>query len=95
LVQAAIQNGGKRMDHFDGFLTGLYRRNGFKINNVMEWDDQYAPTGWKHQAINITDPKVSVYANEYAEGPKKGTPEWSAKKAQYLSGKPDVIFRNV
>ena len=95
LIKAAIRVGGKRLDHYDGFLTGFYRRNGFEITTVVEWDDEYAPKGWPYAKININDPKQSVYANEYSERPERGGPEWMAKTKQYLAGKSDVIYRSI
>lgn len=95
LIRAATRNGGKRLDHYDGFLTGFYRRNGFKIETVVQWSDEFTPTGWPFPKLNIDDPKQSVYANEYLGRPKRGTSSWKKKGKQYLAGKPDVIYRTI
>ena len=94
LIKAAVRVGGKRLDHYDGFLTGFYRRNGFKITTVVAWDDEYTPKGWPFTKININDPKQSVYANEYSDSPERGSPDWVVKTKQYLAGKPDIIYRS-
>lgn len=46
LLQSAIKNGGKKLDHFDGFLTGLYERLGFKEIQRFKWVDEYKPQHW-------------------------------------------------
>lgn len=45
MMQAAIRAGGKYLDHFDGFLTDLYSRNGFVEYNRVPYDPQYDPNG--------------------------------------------------
>lgn len=97
LIRAAKRNGGKRLDHVDGFLTDLYRRNNFKITNVYTWDDQYAPDGWAYTPLDITNKKYSIYMGEYNPPGSKlevGSPQWEKKKQQYQSGRPDIVFRS-
>lgn len=45
MVQSAVRMGGKYLDHFDGFLTDLYSRNGFVEYNRVPYDPQYDPNG--------------------------------------------------
>jgi len=56
-LYSAIQNGGTKLDCFDGFLSQkFYPSFGFKSYDRWTWDDQYAPTGWdydKHNRPNI------------------------------------------
>lgn len=93
LIDAAIRLGGDHLDHFDGFLTKLYRDIGFtRVVNVDTWNDAYAPANWKAEPIDITDADRSVYANEWTKI-ERGTPAWKAKAEQYASGKPDVVYR--
>ena len=48
-VWAAIANGGKKLDCFDGFLAKeFYPAFGFKEYDRWKWDDQYAPEGWDY-----------------------------------------------
>lgn len=95
LIEAAKRAGGTKLDHYDGFLTGLYKSCGFKIINVLEWSDEYTPDGWEYKKIDINDPDQSVYATEYKFGPEKGSAEWKKKLIQYKSGRPDVIYRKL
>ena len=98
LIKSAIQHGGKKLDHFDGGLTKLYRSLGFHVVNVVGWDDQYASPNWKYVPIDLSDPNVSVYGGnppEWPHGPKIGSAEWNEKRRQYKSGKPDIIYRQL
>lgn len=95
LIDVAKRMGGRKLDHYDGFLTGLYKSCGFKIDNVLEWSDEYTPDGWEYKPLNINDPDQSVYAVEYTHGPKRGTSKWKKKETQYKSGRPDVIYRKL
>ncbi len=45
LVSSAIQNGGLTLDHFDGYLSDLYSRNGFVEYKRDKYDPQYDPKG--------------------------------------------------
>jgi hypothetical protein len=45
LVKSAIRNGGCYLDHYDGFLTGLYSKLGFIEYDRYAFDPQYDPDG--------------------------------------------------
>ena len=56
LIELAIKEGGSKLDHFDmPALTNLYSSMGFKEYNRMEWDDQYAPNGWRYEKYGRPD----------------------------------------
>lgn len=55
LIQSAISNGGKKLDHFDGFLSQLYEPLGFKEKQRLQWDDQYAPKDWDYDKFGRPD----------------------------------------
>jgi len=55
--------GGTKLDHFDGFLSGLYRRHGFTdVYAIYQWDEQYKPKNWNYDQVDINNPETSVYA---------------------------------
>jgi len=96
LMVAATRNGGSKLDHFDGFLTGFYDGNGFgKIVAIDAWNDEYAPEGWEYELVNIWDPRTSVYAEQLKKYNKidEVPSELRAKIQAYESGKPDIIYR--
>ena len=43
LIDAAVRHGGTKLDHYDGFLSDLYDRHGFKEVARFQWDDKYVP----------------------------------------------------
>ncbi len=45
LMQSAINNGGCYLDHFDGFLSDLYSRNGFIEYKREPYNPKYDPHG--------------------------------------------------
>lgn len=45
LVQAAVRNGGKYLDHFEGMLDKLYSRNGFVEYKRDPYNPEYDPDG--------------------------------------------------
>jgi len=62
-LRMAKESGGARLDHFDGFLSGLYRAHGFTdVYEIYQWDEQYQPAAWDYPEIDIADPATSVYA---------------------------------
>jgi hypothetical protein len=45
LIQSALRNGGRYLDHYDGFLSGFYSKHGFEEYKRDKFDPQYDPTG--------------------------------------------------
>ena len=67
-MRKAVEVGGVKLDHFDGFLSGLYRKYGFTdVTEMYEWDEQYKPKSWGYGAVDITNPKTSVYSEAFSE----------------------------
>lgn len=91
LINKAIEMGGAKLDHFDGYLTGFYRRNGFVLDHTEEWADEYAPAEWRYEEVNIEDPMTSVYAEEKECSER----EYMDAKIRYVNGKPDVVYRKI
>ena len=62
-MNAAKAAGGTKLDHFDGFLSGLYRKHGFtNVYEIYQWDEQYAPEEWNFEKVDVMNPSTSVYA---------------------------------
>lgn len=110
MMKSAIKNGGTKLDHFDGFLTGLYSRNGFaNIKNIDLWNSEYAPDGWGYEKIDIFDPKTSAYANKEEIKNIASNPEaiknvgknYNIAKdvidaiRNYQTGRPSIIYRTI
>jgi hypothetical protein len=96
LIKAAIRNGGTKLDHFDGFLSGFYEKYGFKVVSHEAFNDDYAPAGWKYTPIDFLDPQQSVYAKQANSIPQEQWPqELIDAKARYDAGKPDVVYRQI
>lgn len=55
LIQSAIRLGGTTLDHFDGYLSDLYRKHGFEEYERYKWDDQYAPENWDYKKYGTPD----------------------------------------
>jgi len=108
-LDTAKKNGGTKLDHFDGFLTGLYKKHGFQnIYQVYQWDEQYKPDTWEFPATDIFNPNTSVYADSITtlsyykkEQSLKVDNDTTVlttpydKALQYKYGRPDVIFRKL
>lgn len=63
-MAAAKQKGGTMLDHFDGFLSGLYRKNGFtNVYEVYQWDEQYKPKQWTYDNVDVFNPQTSIYSD--------------------------------
>ncbi len=63
LMQAAIDNGGCFLDHFDGFLSGLYQSMGFVEYNRDKYDPQYDPEGNFSEKYGQSDVIYRVHNN--------------------------------
>jgi hypothetical protein len=91
LLNKAIMKGGKKLDHFDGFLTGFYKSIGFNLKSNDEFLDEYAPESWDYKKVDINNPKLSIYVNEL----KVNNNQFNLAKERYLVGKPDVVYRQL
>ena len=47
MMALAIEQGAKKCDCFDGFLPNLYANFGFKPVSRQEWNQEFAPNGWR------------------------------------------------
>jgi hypothetical protein len=62
-MRKAKEVGGTRLDHFDGFLSGLYRKHGFTdVYEIYQWDEQYRPEKWNYKPVDVMNSSTSVYA---------------------------------
>jgi hypothetical protein len=61
MMQSVIRLGGRYLDHFDGFLTDLYSRNGFVEYKRVPYDPQYDPTGVFKKQYGPVDVIYRVY----------------------------------
>lgn len=89
LIKQAVKNGAKKLDHFDGFLTGFYKKNGFRLSNHDIFADEFAPKNWHYKKVDINNPKKSIYADEL--NPTKD--QFINAKIRYDNGKPDIVYR--
>jgi len=89
LIRQAIKMGGTHLDHFDGYLTGFYKNNGFVFNNNDEFDDKYAPKNWQYERVDILNPNKSIYADEKIVD----VVEFQNAESRYDIGRPDVVYR--
>ncbi len=108
-MRKAKESGGRRLDHFDGFLSGLYRKFGFTdVYEVYQWDEKYSPKGWNYETVDIFDPRASIYAESIpdlsnvdrkvevrAEDNFSIEVNPANKVVQYRYGRPDVILRRL
>ena len=89
IMSKAIEFGGSKLDHYDGFLTGFYKSLGFKLDSNDFFLDEYAPDTWKFEALDINDPEKSIYAGEL----KVRDSMLQSATIRYESGRPDVVYR--
>lgn len=108
-MRKAKEVGGTRLDHFDGFLSGLYRKYGFTdVYEVYQWSEEYKPEGWTYDPVDIMNPQTSIYAETIQDKFNIGkeikvqaednfeieiVP--ANKVNQYKYGRPDVILRKL
>lgn len=61
MLEIALQNGGNKLDCFDGFLTKLYSKYGFEPVARMKFSREYAPEGWNFERDG--EPDVLFFAH--------------------------------
>ncbi|NBQ17875.1 hypothetical protein EBU24_06170, partial [bacterium] len=61
VLKKAVKAGGIKLDNFDGYLTKIYERNGFRIASRIPFNEEYAPEGWNKEAHGTPDVVAMVY----------------------------------
>lgn len=64
LIPKAIAAGGIKLDNFDGRLTELYSKNGFRKTSSVPFNEEYAPEGWIKEQHGTPDVVAMVYDPE-------------------------------
>lgn len=89
LIKKAVEMGGTHLDHFDGFLTGFYKKNGFTLHSNDFFNSEFAPKNWNYIPVNIYDKDFSIYAEEK----KVSDSEFNEAEIRYEAGMVDIIYR--
>ena len=59
----SIKNGGNTVDHYDGFLSEFYERNGFTVIYLKTmFDEQYAEPNWNYDLYGRPDVLIRFLA---------------------------------
>lgn len=61
IIQKSIEAGGFKLDNFDGYLTKIYERNGFRVTSRVPFNEEYAPEGWSEEKNGRPDVVSMVY----------------------------------
>jgi hypothetical protein len=88
-MNKAIQFGGNKLDHFDGYLTGFYKKLDFILESNDFFIKEYAPEKWNYKKVSIDNPNTSIYVNEI----DVSLTLYSTAKERYDNGMPDIVYR--
>jgi hypothetical protein len=91
IMKKAVEYGGIKLDHYDGYLTGFYKSLKFTLKENDVFLDEYTPEGWKFIPVDINNRNTSIYGEEI----KASAEEFSEASKRYLEGKPDVVYRSI
>ena len=61
ILQAAVRQGGIKLDNFDGYLTKIYERNGFRQVGRVPFNAEFAPPGWDEALHGRPDVVAMIY----------------------------------
>lgn len=61
LLAKAVEAGGIKLDNFDGYLTKLYEKAGFRVASRVPFNEEYAPEGWNKEKHGTPDVVAMVY----------------------------------
>lgn len=64
LLEKAIEEGGRTLDCYDGYLRDLYSEYGFRESGRIEFDPEYAPDGWNFEEYGEPDVVFMSYNPE-------------------------------
>lgn len=61
LQEARVDIGGIKLDNFDGYLTKLYEKNGFRVVSRLKFNEEVAPKDWNKKINGTPDVVFMVY----------------------------------
>ena len=61
LLNQAVNNGGRTLDNFDGYLTKIYVKEGFRITGRTPFNEEYSPKGWDKNLHGTPDIVSMIY----------------------------------
>jgi hypothetical protein len=56
-----VKLGGIKLDNFDGYLTQLYQKNGFRVVSRVPFNEEYSPDDWNKEKHGTPDVVAMVY----------------------------------
>lgn len=59
--KARVKLGGVKLDNFDGYLTKLYEKNGFRVVSRVPFNKEHAPEGWNEELHGTPDVVYMIY----------------------------------
>jgi hypothetical protein len=68
LIKHAIASGGTKLDHFDGYLNRVFAWDFPIVENVVQWNDEYAPKGWKYLPVDPVKCFTKNFPKDYYLG---------------------------
>lgn len=61
LQEQRVALGGIKLDNYDGYLTKLYQKNGFRVVSRTAFDEIYAQEGWNKELHGTPDVVAMIY----------------------------------
>jgi hypothetical protein len=63
LQQMRVEKGGIKMDNFDGYLTKIYQKNGFRVVSRLPFDEDFSEDlqGWSKEKHGTPDVVFMIY----------------------------------
>lgn len=61
LLQKSVTIGAVKLDNYDGYLTKIYQRNGFRVVSRLAFNEEVAPPKWKKELHGTPDVVFMIY----------------------------------
>lgn len=61
LQELRVQKGGYKLDNFDGYLTKIYEKNGFRVVSRLAFNEKEAPEGYNKKLHGTPDVVFMIY----------------------------------
>ena len=61
VIQKAVEEGGRTLDNYDGYLTKIYEKNGFRVVSRTPFNEAFAPEGYNKEKHGTPDIVTMIY----------------------------------
>ena len=92
ILKKAVEAGGTKLDNFDGYLSKIYKKAGFRVVSSTPFNEEYAPEGWNKEKHGTPRVVAMIYdPNNEFNFEEKSFPDTETGYDQMIAYRDEVL----